>query len=110
MHIFLHNVQMGFAANKSFRLERGLYLEERKGAACYKARASIKGIQPPPFFNTETSDYATAERLARSWFKRLSADPTPDSPPRHRGRLAEPDSGFPEARENRCEPESVADA
>ncbi|HUR33381.1 MAG TPA: phage integrase SAM-like domain-containing protein, partial [Vicinamibacterales bacterium] len=70
---------MGFSQNKSFRLQHGLYLEERKGAASYKARASLKGVTPPPFFNTETNDYARAERLARSWFRRLTADGGPQS-------------------------------
>jgi hypothetical protein len=72
---------MAFTANRSFKLEKGLYLEERKGAANYKARASVKGSSF--FFNTETADYARAERLARSWFKRLVADGSnPSSTPR----------------------------
>lgn len=62
---------MGFTAHRSFKLEKGLYLEERKGAACYKARASIKGESF--FTSTETTDFTRAERVARSWFRRLTA-------------------------------------
>lgn len=72
---------MAFAANRSFKLEKGLYLEERVGAANYKARASVKGKSF--FVNTETSDFTRAQRVAQSWFRRLVADEqNPSSHPR----------------------------
>jgi hypothetical protein len=49
---------MGFTAFKSFTLGKGLYLEERVGAAHCKARASVKG--QPFFTNTETTDFDRA--------------------------------------------------
>ncbi|MGV1037943.1 MAG: hypothetical protein ACOYD0_13095 [Candidatus Nanopelagicales bacterium] len=70
---------MPFLTNKSIRLEKGLCLEERKGAANYKARASLSG--QVFFYNTETADYARAERLARSWFKRLGDAPSAGAHP-----------------------------
>ncbi len=68
----LHNDAVGFTAFKSFKLGKGLYLEERVGAAHYKARASVKG--QPFFTNTETTDFDRAQRIAVSWFKRLGTD------------------------------------
>jgi hypothetical protein len=63
---------MAFTQNKSFKLEKGLLLEERKGAKNYKARMLIGGKYR--FFNTETDDYAIAERRAKSeWRKRHRA-------------------------------------
>jgi hypothetical protein len=63
---------MAFTSNRSFKLEKGLYLEERKGAANYKARASVKGRVF--FTNTETADFTRAERIARSWFRRVASE------------------------------------
>lgn len=63
---------MSFAANRSFKLEKGLYLEERVNAANYRAVASVRGRRHT--MNTETSDFERATRLAQSWFKRLLSD------------------------------------
>jgi integrase len=63
---------MGFTANRSFKIEKGLYLEERKNAANYRAVASVKGRRHA--MNTETADFERAQRLAVSWFKRLLTD------------------------------------
>jgi hypothetical protein len=60
---------MGYTENHSFKLQKGLYLDERKGAAFLKARASIKG--KISFTNTETTDFKRAERIAISWFRGL---------------------------------------
>ena len=60
---------MGYAENHSFKLQKGLYLDERKGAAYLKARACIKG--KIHFTNTETTDFKRAERIAISWFRGL---------------------------------------
>jgi Phage integrase SAM-like domain len=68
---------MPFTAYRSIRLERGLSLEERERATCYAARASVNG--ETHHLNTETSDYQRAERLARSWFRRLTSDPATSS-------------------------------
>lgn len=64
---------MGFTANRSFKVEKGLYLEERKNAANYRAVASVKGQRHA--MNTETADFERATRLAQSWFKRLGDAP-----------------------------------
>jgi hypothetical protein len=63
---------MAFTANKSFKICRGLWVEERKGAAVLKARASVKG--KVHFTSMETTDFDRAERKARSWFARLDTD------------------------------------
>ena len=63
---------MSFTANRSFKLEKGLYLEERKNAANYRAVASVRGKRHAT--NTETADFERASRVAQSWFKRLLAD------------------------------------
>ncbi len=60
---------MGFTQTKSFRLEKGLYLEERKGAKHYKARALLNGTYR--FTNTHTTDFNRADRVARSWLRSL---------------------------------------
>lgn len=63
---------MSFTANRSFKVEKGLYLEERKNAANYRAVASIQGKRHST--NTETADFERAQRVAVSWFKRLVSD------------------------------------
>ena len=65
---------MPFSAFKSFKLGKGLSIEERVGAAHYKARARIKGVVYP--YNTETADFDRAKREALSWFKRMTATST----------------------------------
>lgn len=63
---------MPFTAFKSFKVERGLYLEERVGCNAYQARASVRGVVSRT--NTETADFERAKRVAVSWFKRLVTD------------------------------------
>lgn len=58
-----------YTAFRSFRIEKGLSLEERKGMLTLYARASVKGEQH--YHNTETSDFARAERIATGWFRKL---------------------------------------
>ena len=60
---------MGYAENHSFKIHKGLYLDERKGAAFLKARACIKG--KIHFTNTETTDFKRADRIAQSWYRGL---------------------------------------
>ena len=60
---------MGYTENHSFKIQKGLYLDERKGAAFLKARSCIKG--KISFTNTETTDFKRAERIALSWFRGL---------------------------------------
>lgn len=71
---------MGFTKTQSFKLEKGLYLEERKGAKHYKARALLNGKYH--FSNTHETDYRKAERVARSWWRAL-----------HRSNTGDPSSG-----------------
>jgi len=68
---------MPYSEHKTFKLERGLTLEERKGESTLKARAHIKGKSH--YFNTETTDFDRATRTARSWFFRLKGDHIPGS-------------------------------
>lgn len=70
---------MAFTANRSFTLVKGLYLEERKGAKNYKARAIAIDRDKPPFLNTGTDDFRRADRIARSWFRGLQRSGS-DSP------------------------------
>ena len=58
-----------FSSFHSFRLEKGLYLEQRKGMRSYRARASIASRQFGK--NTDTSDFRRAELIARLWFRAL---------------------------------------
>jgi len=62
-------VTSAFSSFRSFKLEKGLYLEQRKGMRSYRARASIQSQQFGK--NTETSDFRRAELIARSWFRAL---------------------------------------
>jgi hypothetical protein len=62
-------VETAFTAFRSFRLEKGLYLEQRKGMRSYRARASIQSQQFGK--NTDTADFRRAELIARSWFRAL---------------------------------------
>lgn len=61
-----------FTAFRSIRLQKGLSLEERRNLRHYYARASVGGTQH--YLNTETADFARAERRAVSWFRRLRDD------------------------------------
>ncbi len=70
---------MSFTAYQSFKLEKGLLLEERKGAKHYKVRGLLNGKYH--FKNTEETDYQKAKRVALSWFRSLERNSTgnPDS-------------------------------
>jgi integrase len=70
-----------FSAFKSFKLTSGLHLEERPREKFLKARASLHGKSH--FFNTATTDFDRAERLARSWHARLTNDSVSGSRPSH---------------------------
>lgn len=69
-----HRIQseMGFTSNVTVKLEKCLYLEERKGAANYKVRALVRGKYH--FKNTETASRTRAERVARAWFRSLQRE------------------------------------
>ncbi|HPW21173.1 MAG TPA: hypothetical protein PLE61_10205 [Vicinamibacterales bacterium] len=58
-----------FSSFHSFKLEKGLYLEQRKGMRSFRARASIHSQQFGK--NTDTNDFRRAELIARSWFRAL---------------------------------------
>jgi integrase len=62
---------MAFPANRTFRLERGLYLLEGKGARTYAARAWREGSWR--YTNLGTSNYQQASLAAVKWFRQLPA-------------------------------------
>ena len=66
-----------FAAFRSIRIQKGLSLEERPRMVSFYARASVRGKQY--YWNTETADFARAERLALAWFQRLHRDEKKDT-------------------------------
>jgi integrase len=62
---------MAFAANRTFKLERGLYLLEGKGSRTYAARAWVEGAWR--YTNLGTADYAQASLAAVRWFRQIPA-------------------------------------
>jgi integrase len=58
-----------FVRNKTFTLERGLYLLEQRGGKTYAARAWVNGKWE--YSNLETDDYTKAEKSALVWYRRL---------------------------------------
>lgn len=66
-----------YTEHKTFKLEKGLVLEERVRETALKARAHLHGKSH--YLNTETTDFDRASRQARSWFARLKSDHIPGS-------------------------------
>jgi integrase len=66
-----------YLKHKTFKLEKGLTLEERVRESTLKARAHVRGESH--YLNTETRDFDRACRAARSWFFRLKGDHIPGS-------------------------------
>jgi len=66
-----------YTEHKTFKLEKGLTLEERVRESTLKARAHVRGKSH--YLNTETRDFDRAARLARSWFYRLRGNFIPGS-------------------------------
>jgi integrase len=66
-----------YTHHKTFKLEKGLTLEERVRESTLKARAHVRGKSH--YLNTETQDFDRASRMARSWFYRLKGDFIPGS-------------------------------
>lgn len=62
---------MAFPANRTFKLERGLYLLEGKGSRTYAARAWVNGGWR--YSNLGTADYQQATLAAVKWFRQLPA-------------------------------------
>jgi integrase len=60
---------MGFTRYACTTLEKGLYLEERKGAKNYRAKCLLFGKYETT--NTGFSEFVPASKFARSWFRQL---------------------------------------
>jgi hypothetical protein len=60
-----------FAAERLFRVERGLYIREPKNGRTFQARCRIDGKWRT--VGTDTTDFNAAEAFARRWYRQLHA-------------------------------------